>query len=754
MNENNENKEKELNPGDIHLRGGVFLFLLVPKRSRKISRKKMLGLLINIFNNESDINGNVPSVHTKCPENDEKTNVSKYVSLETDLSDCFGFNGSNRIRSEMYETFRNEGFGEDHNRLLSTFSKHIVKRYLYNTDERRNPNYDNCKSIVKRLLWIIIHDENIDDDEPFYILEHENKPVLKKELRNAFLKSTTEEPYSICLEAFLLGVWFFAAFHENIEKSSVTSSDLIAPKPGNSKPSEYNENVEKLVNEDIEDIELTFYDPDKPVVNPSETEDNPTNEGGKDAPPPPGPQPPDSPKSGPPKPEPPKQELPPNKPLSDFTSLSEALEEDNLSERLLVVHEPRKRGSDGKNIVFICGRNGCGKTYAAQTWINNNLSNDNESRYQECIRYDYTVHAVYRHTGESSESVKGYKAGTEANNPEKVFKEYKNLPQNIRRALVIDSFFEPSPQGWQKLFDNLKNLDDPYTDVFVLTSCDPKWFYIEIFHHSSSSFPYFIFRCDSPRSNIAKDEFLKAAGISKGSKEIDELSLDFYCLYYRRNISILRDTGKLIQEKLVACKEFNKLAYDGAGFDDLFRVARNNSRSKGNKVLSDVWKKVERCYGTYEWLLNERLLKRLLNRVLIAPEETEIAHCILHILRLLWQLDYLRAEQLEARKPEIDGSYNLRFHYYNYSKDHHMCSDLRKKELQHEMTFDGIKKYMEIRLREARDESIRDALNWLCSVGAVQRRRNADGTEGYSIDKDLMVAMDILGFFPSLRIFD
>ena len=150
-----------------------------------------------------------------------------------------------------YKTCKNEGgsiypFGDD--AALTAFSERIKESY---------PTVlaDMCKIIgllvdtgsmkkdirlVKELITLIEVDDSIRDSQPFYTLEN----------GDAITKSDLLKAKDICLQSFLLGVWYFAVTRSERNAFGKETINLWCPSTGGGKR-EYKGNLANLITRNI-----------------------------------------------------------------------------------------------------------------------------------------------------------------------------------------------------------------------------------------------------------------------------------------------------------------------------------------------------------------------------------------------------------------------------------------------------------------------------------------------------------------------
>ncbi|MFT9076215.1 hypothetical protein [Ethanoligenens sp.] len=206
--------------------------------------------------------------------------------IVTDWKSIFAYADSTVSgNTSEYKTCKNEGgsiypFGDD--AALTSFGERVKESYpavlsemckviglLIDTGSMKKD-----ERLVKELIALIGVDDSIKNSQPFYVLEN----------GDAITKADLLQATNICLQPFLLGVWYFAVTRSEKNTFGKETIDLWCPSTGGGKR-EYKGNLENLI---TRNITLTYREPfkesayaeivDNPLVDEPLTSDEPRSE--------------------------------------------------------------------------------------------------------------------------------------------------------------------------------------------------------------------------------------------------------------------------------------------------------------------------------------------------------------------------------------------------------------------------------------------------------------------------------------------
>ncbi len=212
-----------MNKNEFRLCGGVF-FLLFTKALKPISsgNKTMVDLIKVLYPNYHDLSSS---------KNSYQKTLSEYKSCKKNGGCYIPFNNT-----EVRETAKNS-IEKDYPSALSRMSK-VISEFIDLSSKKHI-------LLIKELIEMIKVDDSIDDNQAFYVLAG----------GQTLTKSQIIQSESICLEAFLLGVWYYSVIQEN--KNGLDTYNYLCPPSNN--PEEKNNKREYIgsLGRNSQPIEIT-----------------------------------------------------------------------------------------------------------------------------------------------------------------------------------------------------------------------------------------------------------------------------------------------------------------------------------------------------------------------------------------------------------------------------------------------------------------------------------------------------------------
>lgn len=324
-------------------------------------------------------------------------------------------------------------------------------------------------------------------------------------------------------------------------------------------------------------------------------------------------------------------------------------ESNSFSTRL----EERHRVSQNCNISFICGGPGTGKLYAVKEWICGRLAQ--EGRYQCFYVFDYAGGILTKTSVQPS-------AGTGNSNFADFFAEIENLCQRLLQtedyaAILVDGFQELEDDKWREMFHCVMEAGMT-ADIFVLTACDPDYFFRKLM--DGRPWPFGLYQVRRP-----KDEELNAL-FPPQFHNLNKFLTRYY-EYCDRNWQLLKYTADLAQGGLLSVGAFRDHIQNGDSFFEILNSVMEDALNKPGGKYND---RVGRMLDTFGRLRDNFMrLKRAVEQF-ANHDLTSVIDCC----RTQNAADYYEMYQKCGRyifpDPGSGGLSKGEFYYYALICDH------------------------------------------------------------------------------------
>ncbi len=225
------------------------------------------------------------------------------------------------------------------------------------------------------------------------------------------------------------------------------------------------------------------------------------------------------------------------------------------------------------NTSFICGGPGTGKLHTVKKWICGRLAQ--KGRYQCFYVFDYADGTLTKTNVQSS-------IGTGRSAFADFFAAIENLRQQLIQtedyaAILVDGFQELEDDKWLAMFRCVMEVGK-VADIFVLTVCDPDYFFRKLM--DNRPWPFGLYQVRRP-----KDEELKAL-FPPQFHNFDNL-LTLYYEYCDRNWQLLKYTADLTQGGLLSAGAFHDHIQNGDSFFQILYSVMEDTLTKPDGKYDD-----------------------------------------------------------------------------------------------------------------------------------------------------------------------
>ncbi len=310
--------------------------------------------------------------------------------------------------------------------------------------------------------------------------------------------------------------------------------------------------------------------------------------------------------------------------------------------------EERHRVPQNCNISFICGGPGTGKLHTVKEWICGRLAQ--KERYQCFYVFDYADGTLEKISVQPSD-------GTDRATFADFFAEIENLYQQFLQtedyaAILVDGFQELEDDKWCAMFRCVMKVGMA-ADIFVLTACDPDYFFRKLMGNRPWSFGLYQVR-------RPEDEELKAL-FPPQFHNFNKLLTRYY-EYCDWNWQLLKYTADLAQGGLLSVGAFCDHIQNGDSFSEILNSIMENALTKPGGKYND---RVGRILDTFGRLRDNFMqLKRAVEQF-VNQDLTSVIDCC----RIQNATDYYEMYQKFNRfiplNPESGGPSKGEFYYYS-----------------------------------------------------------------------------------------
>ncbi len=309
--------------------------------------------------------------------------------------------------------------------------------------------------------------------------------------------------------------------------------------------------------------------------------------------------------------------------------------------------DERHRVPKNCNTSFICGGPGTGKLHTVKEWICGRLAQ--KGRYQRFYIFDYADGTLTKTSVQPS-------GGTSHSAFEDFFAEIENLYQQFLQtedyaAILIDGFQELEDDKWRAMFHCVIEVG-MVADIFVLTACDPDYFFRKLM--DDKLWPFGLYRVRRP-----EDEELKAL-FPPQFHNFDKLLTRYY-EYCDRNWELLKFTADLAQGGLLSVGAFCDHIQNGDGFFEILNSVMKNALTKPGGKYNDMVGRMLDAFGGLRD--NFMRLKKAVEQFSNQDLTSVISCCRTQNTTDYYEM-YRKLDQYFSPNPESGGSSKGEFYYY------------------------------------------------------------------------------------------